>query len=115
MPRFFVNSMSNFMFQGSIVSFTLQDQAMKTQGGQPRQAEPEDIVDVVMREQDFSQLLQFFNQHQAAYQQQMGKQIGGDTRSGNRAALAGANPSTAKSALPRSQTGGGFKIRPKRN
>jgi hypothetical protein len=108
MPRFFVNSMSNFMFQGSIVSFTLQDQAMKTQDGQPRQAEPEDIVDVVMREQDFAQLVQFFNQHLAAYQKQPGKQSGASTKPGAPPA-----PAVAKPAAPLAKAGGGFKIRPK--
>ena len=108
MPRFFVNSMSNFMIQGGVVSFTLQDQAMKTQGGQPKQAEPEDIVDVVMREQDFAQLLQFFNQHLAAYQQQSGKRVGADAQPSAPPA-----PGAAKPAAPLAQTGGGFKIRPK--
>ncbi len=112
MPRLFVNSMSNFMIQGGVVSFTLQDQAMKTQGGQPKQAEPEDIFDVVMREQDFAQLLQFFNQHLAAYQQQSGKRVGADARPD---AQPGARPApaAAKPAAPLAQTGGGFKIRPK--
>ncbi len=109
MPRLFVNSMSNFMIQGGIVSFTLQDQAMKTQGGQPKQAEPEDIVDVVMREQDFVQLLQFFNQHLAAYQQQLGKQAGGNM---GPVARPSKQPA-AKQVAPLAQTGGGFKIRPK--
>ena len=104
MPRLFVNSMSNFMVQGNIVSFTLQDQAMKTQGGRPTKAEPEDIVDVVMREQDFAQLLQFFNQHFAAYQQQSNKQ---DDDAARRA------PAAAKPAAPLAKPGGGFKIRPK--
>lgn len=108
MPRLFVNSMSNFVIQGGVVSFTLQDQAMKTQGGQPRKAEPEDIIDVVMREQDFAQLLQFFNQHFAAYQQQSGKQVGGAALPG-----AGPAPAAAKPAVPLAQAGGGFKIRPK--
>lgn len=103
MPRLFVNSMANFMIQGGMVSFTLQDQAMKIQRGQPKQAEPEDIVDVVMREQDFTELLQFFNQHIAAYRQQSGKQAGG----------AAPAPAAAKPAAPPAQTGGGFKIRPK--
>jgi hypothetical protein len=105
MPRLFVNSMDNFMIQGGVVSFTLQDQAIKTQDGQPKQAEPENIVDVVMREQDFSQLLQFFNQHLAAYQQQSGKQPGGRPSS----AVA------AKPSAPQALPGGGFKIRPKGN
>ena len=105
--------MSNFMIQGGIVSFTLQDQVTKTQGGEPRQSDPEDIVNVVMREQDFSQLLSFFNQHQAAYQQQMGRQTGGDARSGTGAAQAPARPSNPKAAVPEARTGSGFKIRPK--
>jgi len=109
MPRLFVNSMSNFMIQGGVVSFTLQDQAMETQGGQPTLAEPEDIVNVVMREQDFVQLLQFFNQHLAAYQQQLGKQAGGNM---GPVARPGKQPA-AKQVAPLAQTGGGFKIRPK--
>ncbi len=110
MPRLFVNSMSNFMIQGGIVSYTLQDQAMKTQGSQPKQAEPEDIVDVVMREPDFVQLLQFFNQHLTAYQQQSDKRAGASARPG---AQPGARPAAAKPVAPLAQTGGGFKIRPK--
>ncbi len=112
MPRLFVNSMANFMIQGGVVSFTLQDQAMKTQGGPPRQAEPEDIIDVVMREQDFVQLLEFFQRHLAAYQQQSGKPAGATARPG---AEPGARPApaTAKPAAPLAQPGGGFKIRPK--
>ena len=111
MPRLFVNSMSNFMIQGGIVSFTLQDQAMKTQGGQPRQSEPEDIADVVMREQDFALMLQFFNQHHAAYQQQAGRPMGGGQAGAKPGAQSGpqANPAGAKPA----PSGGGFKIRPK--
>ncbi len=117
MPRLFVNSMSNFMIQGGVVSFTLQDQATKTKGGQPKQVEPEDIVDVVMREQDFGQLLQFFNQHFAAYQQQAAKQPGmqpsmqpGLQPGGRPAPVAAAKPNA-----PPVPTGGGFKIRPKGN
>ena len=99
MPRLFVNSMANFMIQGGIVSFTLQDQATRTQGGQPVQAPPEDVIDVVMREQDFANWVQFLNQHLAAYQQQTGRPVG---------ATAGAEQSK-----PAPQPGGGFKIRPK--
>ena len=111
MPRLFVNSMSNFMIQGGVVSFTLQDQATKTQGGQPKQVEPEDIVDVVMREQDFGQLLQFFNQHLAAYQQQAGKQP--NMQSGVQPGDRPAPVAAAKPDAPPAPTGGGFKIRPK--
>ena len=115
MPRLFVNSMSNFMIQGGVVSFTLQDQATKTQGGQPKQVEPEDIVDVVMREQDFGQLLQFFNQHLAAYQQQAGKQTGMQSgmQSGMQPGGRPAPVAAAKPNAPPAPTGGGFKIRPK--
>lgn len=102
MPRLFVNSMANFMVQGGIVSFTLQDQSTKTQGGQPVQAPPEDVVDLVMREQDFASLVQFMNQHLAAYQQQTGRQLG-----------AAPAPSPAAPARPGAQSGGGIKIRPK--
>ncbi len=117
MPRLFVNSMSNFMIQGGVVSFTLQDQAMKTKDGQPRQTEPEDIVDVVMRQADFAQLVQFVNQHLTAYQQQTGGPIGAGmqpgAKSGSQPGVQSGAKAAAKSAAPRAQTGSGFKIRPK--
>ena len=109
MPRLFVNSMANFMIQGGVVSFTLQDQAMRTDGGQPRQAEPEDVANIVMREQDFAQLVQFFNQHLAAYQKQTGKQLGAPLTGGE--APAAGRP--AEQASASAHQGGGFKIRPK--
>ena len=112
MPRLFVNSMTNFFIQGGVVSFTLQDQALKIQGGQPKQAAPEDIIDVVMREQDFVKLLQFFNQHLAEYQQQSGKQADAKARPGAKPGARRA-PAVAKPAAPPAQTGGSFKIRPK--
>lgn len=103
MPRLFVNSMANFMIQGGIVSFTLQDHAAKMQGGQPVQSPPEDVVDLVMREQDFANLVQFLNQHLAAYQQQTGRPIG----------AAPAAPQPDAQPKPAAQPGGGIKIRPK--
>lgn len=76
MPRTFVNSMANFVIHGGTVSFTLQDQATRTEGGMPKQAPPDDVADVVMREQDFAQLLAFFNQHVAAFEEQTGRKLG---------------------------------------
>ncbi|GMG81330.1 hypothetical protein LNKW23_05430 [Paralimibaculum aggregatum] len=76
MPRYYVNSMANFMIQGGMVSFTLQDQAVATQGGQARPLPPEDVASVVMREADFAQLVGFFNQHMAAYESQTGRRLG---------------------------------------
>ncbi len=101
MPRLFVNSMANFMIQGGMVSFTLQDQAVSTQGGQPKPLPPEDVVNVVMREQDFSQLVAFFNQHMAAYEAQTGRPVGAGGAPGNDAAQG-----------PK-RSGGGMKIRPR--
>lgn len=100
MPRKFVNSMANFMIHGGMVSFTLQDQAMRTDGGQARQAPPEDVADVVMREADFAQLIAFFNQHIQAYEQQAGRPLGQAPTQGARPAAAG-------------QPAGGMKIRMK--
>ncbi len=98
MPRLFVNSMANFMIQGGMVSFTLQDQAMSTSGGQPKPLPPEDVANIVMREADFAKLVGFFNQHLAAYESQTGRSLGEP----------GATPA------PRAQPkGGGMKIRPR--
>lgn len=115
MPRLFVNSMANFVIQGGVVSFTLQDQAMRSEAGQPRPAPPEDVIDLVMREQDFVQLLTFLNQHLAAYQQQTGKQFGeaGLTTGGSRRAPQGQESPAAKPTGAGSPAGGGFRIRPK--
>ena len=76
MPRTYVNSMANFIIHGGMVSFTLQDQATRIDGGQPRQAEPETVADIVMREQDFAQLVAFFNQHVSAFEEQTGRKLG---------------------------------------
>lgn len=123
MPRLYVNSMANFVIQGGMVSFTLQDQALRTEGGQPRQAPPEDVVDLVMREQDFVQLLTFLNQHLAAYQQQTGKQIAAPGQQGQQGQSVqqggaqgqaqGKDAPSAKPTGPGGQAGGGFRIRPK--
>lgn len=108
MPRLFVNSMANFMIQGGIVSFTLQDQATRAQGGQPVQVPPEDVVDVVMREQDFANSVQLLNQYMTQFQQQTGKPLGAHAA----ASKAGAPQSSPKPG-PAGQQGGGIKIRPK--
>ncbi len=106
MPRLFVNSMANFVIHGGVVSFTLQDQAMRSEDGQPRPAPPETVADIVMREQDFATLVSFFNQHIAAFEAHAGRKLGtlgqqpgdGPDRTGG----AGAAPAA-----------GGLRIRPR--
>lgn len=104
MPRYFVNSMANFVIHGGMVSFTLQDQAMRTEGGQPKPAPPEDIADVVMREAEFAQLVAFFNQHIAAFEEQTGRKLGVQPQAQGE----GDSP-----ARPAKGQGGGMKIRPR--
>lgn len=94
MPRLFVNSMSNFIIHGGTVSFTLQDQAMKTEGGQPQPAPPEDIIDVVMTEAQFAQLVGFLNNHIEGFEKQTGRKLG------------------APAAAPPDGDGGGRRARP---
>ncbi|MGF1446492.1 MAG: hypothetical protein ACFBRM_09865 [Pikeienuella sp.] len=103
MPRLFVNSMSNFMIQGGVVSFTLQDQAISTQGGQAKPLPPEDVANIVMREQDFAQLVAFLNQHIAAFENQTGRSLGEPQAAGQ-----GARP-----AQPGAKTSTSMKIRPR--
>lgn len=101
MPRIFVNGLANFAIQGGLVSFTFQDQAPKARPGAP-----EDVVSVVMREAEFAQMVQVFNQHLAGYQAQAG-----------RAAPAAAAPQRAPDPAPRPAPAQGapLKIRPKPN
>jgi len=108
MPRAFVNSLANFMIQGGIVSFTLQDQAVRTSQGQTTQAPPEDIAHVVMREGDFAQLVQLFNQHVQAFEKQMGRPLGAqpDAQAGGAAGAQRAPAAGPKAA--------GMKIKPKK-
>ena len=82
MPRFFVNSMDNFMIQGGIVGFTLQDQKMRVTDGMAGPATPEDVADIVMREQDFAKLLVFLNKHVKAFEEQAGRPLGGEAYKG---------------------------------
>jgi hypothetical protein len=103
MARHFVNSMANFVIHGGMVSFTLQDQAMRSEDGQPRPAEPETVADIVMREQDFATLVQFFNQHVAAFESHTGRKLG-DT------GAEGARPQRPQGGGTGS---GGMKIRPR--
>lgn len=77
MPRLYVNSMSNFLVQGGVVGFTLQDIKVRTAQGEAMTTEPEDVADIVMREQDFAKLLQFFNAHAAAFEKANGRPLGG--------------------------------------
>jgi len=82
MPRFFVNSMDNFMIQGGIVGFTLQDQKMRAEPGQQVTSVAEDVADIVMREQDFAKLLVFLNQHAKAFEDKAGRPLGGPAYQG---------------------------------
>lgn len=77
MPRLFVNALANFMIQGGIVGFTLRDQPMRTRGNELVVGDPEDVADVVMREQDFAKFLQVLNQHAQAFEEQAGRPVGG--------------------------------------
>ena len=76
MARVYVNAMANFVIHGGMVSFTLQDQPMRTEDGQPRSGAPEPVADIVMREQDFATLVAFLNQHVAAFEAQAGRKLG---------------------------------------
>jgi len=100
MPRVFVNSMTNFIIQGGMVGFTLQDQATRSDGGQLKPAPPETVADVIMREQDFAQLVGFLNQHVAAFEERAGRKLGEPEQGGA--------PGAGRPA-----PGGGMKIRPK--
>ena len=110
MPRVFVNSMANFMIHGGMVSFPLQDQAMRTEDGQPRPAPPEDIADVVMREAEFAQLLAFLNQHAQAFEEQTGRKLGatGQAQGGQ-----GAGGGRGGGGAPGQGGQSGMKIRPR--
>jgi len=104
MPRVYVNSMANFIIQGGMVSFSLQDQAMSTAGGQPEPQAPEAVAHVVMREQDFAQLVTVLNQHVAAFESQVGRPLGAQPQAGGEGQRKpGQGPAAA-----------GMKIRPKK-
>ncbi|MEM7056904.1 MAG: hypothetical protein AAF557_04900 [Pseudomonadota bacterium] len=77
MPRLFVNSMANFMIQGGMVGFTLRDQPMRTKGNDLVVGDAEDVADVVMREQDFAKFLEVLNTHAKAFEDQVGRPVGG--------------------------------------
>lgn len=105
MPRLFVNSMANFMIQGGMVSFTLQDQAVATQGGAPKPLPPEDVANLVMREADFAQFVGFLNQHIEAFEKQTGRKLGAAPGSGD----GGSRPGGPAGGASK----GGMKIRPR--
>ncbi|MEM0945547.1 MAG: hypothetical protein AAGI70_16555 [Pseudomonadota bacterium] len=98
MPRIFVNSMANFVVQGGMVSFTLQDQPMAGPQGTP-EAEP--VANIIMTEQEFAQMLRVFDQHKAAFEQQFGRPLGQ------------VGPAAMPGKRPAGPSGGGMKIRPK--
>jgi len=108
MPRIFVNSMANFVINGGMVYFTLQDQAMRTEGNKLVPAQPEDVADVVMREQDFAQLMGFLNQNIAGYEKQTGRKLAG----GASAPPQGQALASGPGGKPGDKSGG-MKIRPK--
>lgn len=110
MPRIFVNSMANFVIRGGIVSFTLQDQAMRTDQGQAFAAEPETVADIVMRESDFGQLVQHLNQYIDAFEKQAGRPLAGSKPAAEAQASQPAQPAP-QAATP--ADAGGIKIRPR--
>jgi len=59
MSRNFVNGLANFVVEGNLVSFTLTDQRG---GGTGKPAgSPQPVSDVVMRLNDFTQMVRFLN------------------------------------------------------
>lgn len=85
MPRTFVNAIANFSIQGGMVSFTLQDQALRTVQGEPKLAPPEDVLDVVMREQDFLAMLGTFQNSVEQYRAHLARQQQGAFDAGRHA------------------------------
>jgi len=128
MPRVFVNAVANFSIHGGIVSFTLQDQAVKTEHGEPKPLPPEDVCKVVMREQDFMSMLGMLQNNLEQYQAHLSRQQGGfdagrktqgGARLGAPAAQGGpsmpmSGPMVSPDRSPPGPAGGGIKIRPKR-
>lgn len=76
MPRVFVNSLADFVIQGGMVTFSLQDQAMRTEGDRLVPRPPEEVARVVMREGDFAALVRFMNDRVADYEKQTGRRLG---------------------------------------
>ena len=76
MPRIYVNALSDFVIQGGMVSFTLADHSLKTEGNTLVPNPPEDVARGVMRESDFSELMTFLNQKVDAFESQTGRKLG---------------------------------------
>jgi hypothetical protein len=76
MPRVFVNSLSDLVIQGGMVTFTLQDQAMRSEGDRLVPRPPEEVARIVMREGDFGALVRFLNERVADYEKQTGRSLG---------------------------------------
>ena len=118
MPRHFVNGLANFSIEGGMVSFTLQDQALRNEGGQMRPGQPEPVGHFIMREEDFGKLLTVLNQHFSAYleSQARGPKGGPGSAPGHGAPPARPVPA-APAAKPAAQAQAGkpqgFRIRPK--
>ena len=80
MPRVFVNSLADFVIQGGMVTFSLQDQAMRTEGNRLVPRPPEEVARVVMREGDFAALVRYLNDRVAEYEKQTGRPLGAAAR-----------------------------------
>lgn len=120
MPRTFVNAIANFSIQCGMVSFTLQDQVLRTDRGEPKTAPPEDIVDVVMREQDFLAMLGTLQNHIEQHKAQLARQQGafdaarqqGGQRLGNPPPQGGPSQPLG-GPMMQPAPGSGMKIRPR--
>ena len=77
MPRLFVNALSDFVVQGGMVSFTLADHSLKTEGQNLVPNPPEEVARLIMREADFARLLEFLNQRVDEFESQTGRKLGG--------------------------------------
>lgn len=76
MPRIFVNAMSDFVIQGGMVSFTMSDHSLKTEGQNLVPNPPEEIARIIMREADFGLLMEFLNQRVDEFETQTGRKLG---------------------------------------
>ena len=80
MPRVYANALADFVIQGGMVSFTLADHALKTEGANLVPKPPEDVAKIVMREADFAQLVTFLNQRVDEFESTTGRKLGTDVR-----------------------------------
>ena len=76
MPRLFVNAMADFVIQNGMVSFTLADHSLRTEGKGLVPNPPEDVARIVMREADFAALMSFLNQRVDEFESKNGRKLG---------------------------------------